>query len=62
MPTIKEWEKDLEGKSDIELLEIKKAFDTLKKWPMFETEFGLSLLRLAVKLAIDNLGLPRLPL
>ena len=55
MPTIREWEKDLDKMSDIQLLEIKQAFDTLKKWPMFESEFGISLLHLAVKLAIDNL-------
>lgn len=56
MATIREWEKDLEHKTDIELLEIHQALQTLTKWPMFDREFGISLLRVAVKIAIDNLG------
>lgn len=56
MATIREWEKDLEKKSDIELLEIHQALHTLKKWDMFQVEFSIHILHLAVKIAIDNLG------
>ena len=58
MATIKEWEKDLETKSDIELLEIHLALKTLKDWPMFDREFSISILRVVVKIAIDNLSKP----
>lgn len=56
MATIREWEKDLEKKSDIELLEIHQALKTLTRWPMFSREFSIYILQTAVKIAIDNLG------
>ena len=59
MSTIREWEKDLEKKSDIELLEIHHALQTLNQWPMFSREFSIHILRVAVKIAIDNLGATR---
>ncbi len=56
MATMRDWERDLGKKSDIELLEIYQALKVLNKWPMFSREFSIHIIQVAVKIAIDNLG------
>jgi len=46
MANFKEWEKEVDNMNNVQLGEIKKALETLKKWEMFDTEFqGVNIIR-----------------
>lgn len=56
MPTIQDWERELRKKDIIDLLEIQHALRILNKWDFYEQHFGVRLLRVAVKIAVDNIA------